>query len=73
MLGVLLFVIGGSLTAYPVMRLSPRARRMRALVNAGAAVMIVAQAYGLVGDDFSDETNEHPITPNSTQTHPKNR
>jgi len=57
MIGVLLFVVGGSLTAYPIMHLSPRARRMRALVGAGAAIMVVAQAYGLVSDDYDDETN----------------
>lgn len=55
MIGVLLFVVGGSLTAYPIMRLSPKARRTRAAVNAAASIMVALQAFGMVGDGFDNE------------------
>lgn len=53
--GMSLFVVGGWLVTLPILRLSPRNRRMTALMGAGAAMMTLAQAYGLMPDG----TEEH--------------
>lgn len=43
--GMSLFVLGGWLTTWPILRLSPRGQRKAALTNLAAAVMGVATAF----------------------------
>jgi uncharacterized membrane protein len=44
--GVSLFIVGGYLTTYPILRLSPKNQRVQALVGLGAAVMTLVTVYG---------------------------
>lgn len=52
--GVSLFIVGGYLTTYPVLRLSAKNRRVQALVGLGAAIMTVATVYGKAANDARD-------------------
>lgn len=45
--GVSLFIVGGYLATWPILRQSPRSARMQALVGLGTAIFALVQAYGL--------------------------
>lgn len=74
--GVSFFVLGTYLASWPVMRISPRNRRMRVLMNLAVAGMEVARAYGLdkipqpgtatdapeaTDTEEGGDTNSHPL------------
>jgi hypothetical protein len=42
-----LFVVGAYLASWPIMRVSPRARRLTSVMGLATAAMTVARAYGL--------------------------
>lgn len=42
-----LFVVGAYLTTWPIMRVSPRNARMKALMDLAVSGMALARAYGL--------------------------
>lgn len=59
-----LFVGGGYLITLPVMKMSPRNRRLTALIGAGTALITLARAYGL---DRLTETEPATDVPEATE------
>lgn len=52
-----LFVVGGFLATWPILRLSPRGQRKQAVVNLGVALMATYIAFqgGQLNDDEYDD------------------
>lgn len=55
-----LFVVGAYLATWPIMRVSPRSRRLTSLMELATAAMSAARAYGL--DKFTE-----PPAPDDTE------
>lgn len=53
-----LFVVGAYLATWPIMRVSPRSRRLTSLMELATAAMGAARAYGL--DKFTEPGEEAP-------------
>jgi hypothetical protein len=63
------FVLGAYLASWPIMRISPRNRKMTSLIGLAVSAMAVARAYGIEnmldgkGDTEDTEDTENPFTP----------
>ena len=44
--GLSLFVVGGFLTTWPIMRMSPQNRRVKSVMDLAVSLMALARAYG---------------------------
>lgn len=65
MTGMMLFMVGAYLVTMPLMRLSPKERRMRAAMDMAAAVFGMIRSYAPVesGDEELDESHDLPDDP----------
>lgn len=61
-----LFVAGAFLASWPILRVSPRNRKITSLMGLSVAVMSVARAYGL--DKFTDPPEPEPDTDDTEAT-----
>lgn len=61
------FVVGTYAMSYPIMRLSPRDRRVKAVIDLGVACMTTIRAYGL-DRQFTPPTGDTGDTGNTENT-----
>lgn len=64
--GVSFFVVGAYVVSWPIMRVSPRSRRVQALMGLGVAVVTAARAYGLenrLTEAATDDTEDTGTLP----------
>lgn len=63
-----LFVAGAFLASWPILRVSPRNRKLTSLMGLSVAVMAVARAYGL--DKFTEPPGDDTEAPEATEDEP---
>lgn len=56
--GLSLFVVGGFLMTWPILRLSPRSARTKSLMQLAVAIMGTVNAYGASIDSMKNDTGD---------------
>lgn len=56
--GVSLFVVGGYLATWPILRQSPKSARVQSIVGLGTAIMALVQAYNMGREEVAEPEQE---------------